>query len=371
MSVRSIARRLRVSPTTVSLALKNSPRVSASLRQRVAAEARATGYVPNARVTELMSEVRGSRFGGYRCTLCAFSLFPQLEPWKQPGFGQLREVFAGAKACAERHGYRLELLWLREPGMTAGRFRTILETRGVRGLYCLGSLDPDTEMPPALRSFSTVAHAASISTPLHRVVSHFAHDCTRLLEEVVERGYHRPGLVMKSSGDRRTSFAYTSTFLGFQERRFRSPHVPVLRLETWDRGDFGRWFDAHAPDVLLVHHEPSVLEGIDRFAHGRGLEVPGTLGVALLDKNPNPQRYSGVVQDNRRMGAEAIEILIWRICVNDLGPGEHPKLSLVPGSWNEGRTLRPSPLVSRTPDRSSVGDVLRGGRGAEELSGRA
>lgn len=343
MTVRAIARKLCVSPTTVSLALRGSPRISAEVKERIGREANACGYVPNARLAELMNEVRNARVPGFHCTIAAFSLFPQTEPWHERDYGHLRQVYEGALERARLHGYKLELLWLNAPGMTPDRFRKILESRGIRALYCLGSLDPDAPLPAALNSFAIVSHAASIATRSHRVASHFAHDCRTVLEQLAVRGYRRPGLVIKASGDRRTDFAYTSTFVGFHERVTHSPHIPILRIEDWSEESFTRWYDAHTPDALIVHHEAILLHRVEAALEKRRIAAPSGIGLVLLDKNPDPARYTGIIQDNRLMGAEAIEMLIGRICLNDFGPPEQPKFQLVEGYWNEGRTLRSRP----------------------------
>lgn len=349
MTIRAIARELGLSATAVSLALRGSPRVSGETRKRITRFAKSRGYVPNARVSELMNEVRSSRTPGFHATLAAFSLFPTEEPWKQTNYGHLREVFEGARECAERHGYKLDVLWLRAPGMTPERFRTILETRGIRGLYCLGSLVPDEPLPAMLEGFSVVTHASSVGSRLHRVASHFAHDCRTLLDQLVARGYRRPGLVLKDSGDRRTDYAYTSTFVGYQERALPGPHVPIFRIEDWEEDRFVAWFMRARPDVLVIHHEATLLHHVEETLEKHSVRVPEDLGVALLDKNPDKARYSGIVQDNRLMGAEAIEMLIGRLCLNDFGPPAQPKFELVEGYWNEGQTLRPH--ASKAPRR--------------------
>ena len=43
------------------------------------------------------------------------------------------------------------------------------------------------------------------------------------------------------------------------------------------------------------------------------------------------------------MGATATEMLLGRILLGDFGLPEFPKVELVQGRWNEGRTLRPAP----------------------------
>lgn len=341
MSVRSIARELGVSPTAVSLALKDSPRVSAALREAVRRRARETGHVPNARLNELMREVRQSAAPAYRATLGLISLFPEERPWiERPVYAHLGLVRQGARERAEAHGYKLEDFWVKRPGLTPDRLRTILEARGIRGLLCLGSLDPEERLPAALKSFAVVTHAASIPDRLHRVVSHFVADARTLFDELLRRGYRRPGLVILVSGDRRTDHLYSATFLSHQERKFAAPPIPVLRAEEWNEAEFAAWFAAHRPDVIVLHQYESYTRAIDEFLARRRIAVPRDVGLALLDKLPDPRRYAGIRQDPARMGATATEMLLGRILLGDFGLPEFPKVELVQGRWNEGRTLR-------------------------------
>ncbi len=341
MSVRSLARELGVSATAVSLALKDSPRVSAALRAAVRRKARARGHVPNARLSELMSEVRHSARPAYRATLGLISLFPEEQPWRErPAWWHLGAFADGARASAEAHGYRLENFWLKAPGMSPARLRAILEARGIRGLLCLGSLDPEEAFPAALRKFAVVTQGASIPDRLHRVASHFTADARRLFDELLGRGYRRPGLVILVSGDRRTDHLYSAAYLGHEERCFAPPAIPVLRSEAWDEREFSAWFAAHRPDALVLHQEGEYLGAMMSWLRRRGLRAPRDFGLALLDKNPDRVRYSGVCQAPRRMGAVALELLLSRVLLRDFGPTAWPKVELVVGEWNEGRTLR-------------------------------
>lgn len=341
MSVRSLARELGVSATAVSLALQNSPRVSATLRAAVQRAAKAVGHVPNARLTELMREVRRSGVAEYRGTIGVVTLFPEERPWlERPDYPHLRHVLEGARERAQAHGYKLEDFWVKRPGLTLARLRAIIEARGIRGLLCLGSLDPEERMPAALQKFTIVTHAASIPDPLHRVVSHFAADARTLFDELLRRGYARPGLLIRPSADRRTDHLYTAAFLSHQERKFSAPPVPILRAQEWDGREFQDWFAAHAPDALVFHQTEEYLASVMAVLARQGVRVPRHVGVALLDKNPDRARYSGICQDPARMGAVALEMLLGRMLLSDFAAPESPKIELVVGTWNEGKTLR-------------------------------
>jgi len=341
MSVRAIARQLGLSATAVSLALRGSPRVSAAVRARVEKAARAAGHVPNARLTELMREVRQSAAPRYRGTLGALWLFPEEEPWRErPTYEHLGLLLEGARRQAEAHGYRLENFWLKAPGMTPRRLAEIMDARGIRGVFCLGSLDPEERLPAALRRFAVVTQGVSIPEKMHRVVSHFTADARTLWGELQARGYRRPGLGILVSGDRRTDHLYSATFLSEQERAGTAAPVPVLRAETWDEGEFARWFDAHRPDAIVLHQYADYIRAVDAFLARRKLRVPRDVGLALLDKIPDRARYAGICQDPVRIGAMAAELLLGRLLLHDLATPEYPKVELVVGAWNEGKTLR-------------------------------
>ena len=341
MSIRSLARELGVSPTAVSLALQNSPRVSVALREQVQRAAERIGHVPNAQLATLMAEVRRSGAPVYRASVGIVSLFPEERPWvERPAYSHLGVVHESARQRAAAHGYKMEDFWVKRPGLTPARLRAILEARGIRGLLCLGSLDPDERFPAELMKFTIVTFAATIPDRLHRVVSHFAADGRTVYDELLRRGYKRPGLVILASGDRRTDHLYSATFLSHQERRFASPPVPILRAETWDQRELAAWYARHRPDVIVLHQYETYVAKLMVWFKQRGVVVPRDLGLALLDKNPDRQRFSGICQDPARMGAVSTEMLLGRLLLRDFGLPESPKVELVQGDWNEGATLR-------------------------------
>ena len=353
-----------MSATAVSLALKGSARVSGTLRAQVAKLAKAEGYVPNARLTQIMSEVRQSEKGGYRATLAAFSLFPDPEPW-HTGYPHLKPFLDGARERGAEHGYRLEYFWLKQPGMTVARFASLLGARGIQGLLCLGSRNPEERLPDELYRFSVVTFAASIPSRLHRVASNFTTDARLLFSQLAQRGYGRPGLIILQSGDRRTNFSYSEAFLGVQERSLPPPRVPILRAEEWNEAEFEAWIEAHRPDVLVLHEHREYLAAMEAYLRRRRLAIPRTVGLALLDLNPDLTHYTGICQNYPLMGATAVEMLIGRVILRDFGVPEHPKVEMVAGYWNEGESLCPA---ERTRARKKA---VAGGRMSRPLQDAA
>ncbi len=342
MSLRAIARKLGVSSTTVSLALRDSPRVSPALTARIKQLAKAANYVPNARLSELMSEVQRGASPAFRAWLGIFTLYPERAPWRS--HPHLKILIDESIVCARQHGYEAEYFWLKEPGLNPDRFRSILQARNIRGLFCLGSANPEEPFPTPLRDFAVVTFAASIPSKLHRVASHFAADATALFEQLLVRGYRRPGLCMLVHGDRRTAYAYSATYLSMCERHLPGARdLPILRADAWNAAAFDAWFTTYRPDAIVLHQDLPYIKGVEQCLRQHRLTVPGHIGLALLDKNPDCARYSGICQSIPRMATAAIELLISRMMIGDFHTPAYPKIELVVGDWNEGRTLRPPP----------------------------
>ena len=83
MSLRRIAAALGLSPSAVSLALRNSPKIPSETRQRVVREAERIGYRPNAKLKELMSQLRHSGDRANEACLGVISLYDSQRPWEQ------------------------------------------------------------------------------------------------------------------------------------------------------------------------------------------------------------------------------------------------------------------------------------------------
>lgn len=339
MSMRAIAKAAGVSPMTVSLALRQSGRVSRSTRERIQAIAREHGYAPNPRLREFMNEVRRSRIAGPKAAIGLISLYPEADPWRRVPHLQLS--IAGAEARATELGYRLERFWLHAPGMTPHRLRTILEARAINGLLCLGSLRADEPFPRELDRCALVTMGLTIATPLHRVASHHHHDAWALLEELERRGYRRPGLIIDPEWEVRTAFGYSAMCLLFQERTLGGIQVPILRVPGWHEPEFSAWLEQHRPDVLIVNEPLPFYRALEEFLARRRTRVPRDLGVAFLGSQLTREFYAGMSQDHEQIGRCAVDMLSGRIQQRDYGFPAQPKSEFVEGKWSEGASIRP------------------------------
>lgn len=340
MSLRRIAATLGLSPSAVSLALRNSPKIPPATRERVAAEAKKIGYTPNAKLKELMSQLRHSGSQTSQACFGVISLYDNPRPWEKSR--HLTRVYESMSRRAAELGYRLEPLWLKAPGMTIPRFRSILDTRGIQGLISFGSPDLMEPFPQALDHFAIVTQGLSIATPLHRVTSHFYNDLAHTLSRLHDRGYRRPGLVLGYYEEQRSAHAYTSAYLGWCEHTYGNPMpVPVLRTKRVEEKPLVQWIRKHKPDVVIFVHLYDVLDELRQVLSNNGITAPDDLGIVAVSQILEGTPFTGMQQNQSLMGAWAVELLVSRILNQDFGIPTHPRIEMVESNWVEGSTLRP------------------------------
>lgn len=338
MSVRKIAAALNLSPSTVSLALRNSDKIPAATRERVINQAQRIGYRPNAKLKEVMSQLRLTHIRPVEACFGVISFYDTLRPWERSE--HLTRIFNSMQLRATQLGYRLEPLLLRAPGMTYRRFRSILDARGIQGLLSFGSPNLGELFPEELSTYAVVTIGLSIETPLHRVTSHFYNDMTHLLSKVHAMGYRRPGLVLGNYEDRRSSHAYIGAYLGWCEHMFGNTVAPVLRMEGVDEEALVSWLRHYSPDVLVFVHLYDMLAELQRVLKKNRTRVPEDLGVAVITQILEGTGLSGMQQNQALMGAWAVELLMARIMNQDFGCPTNPRIEMVESRWIDGGSLR-------------------------------
>lgn len=339
MSTRRIAELAGVSATTVSLALRNSPKIPAQTRQRVLRLAKRLGYQPNAKVAELMAHIRLKRDPAHDACFGVISFYDTARPWEQSD--HFHRIHAGMTERADALGYRLEPFWLRGPGMSPARLRGILDARGIQGLLCFGSPNVEDELPPELASYALVTQGLSLKTPMHRVIHNVTNDMWRLMKKLQERGYRRPGLVIGEQEAARSGHAYLCVYLGWCQLMLGTPAaIPVLQVKQVEEQPVRDWLDQHEPDVVIFIHRHNLLGEFERVLRRAGLRAPDDIGVAVISQILDGTPFSGMESNQKLMGAWAVELLVARIMNHDLGVPAHPRVEMVDCRWIEGKTLR-------------------------------
>jgi DNA-binding LacI/PurR family transcriptional regulator len=336
-TLQDVASRAGVHRTTVSLALRDHPRIPAETRARVKTVAAKLGY----RINPLVSALMQSRRSGQdvkHVTLAYVTNYPTRFGWRPPHHDR-PDFFPGAVERARDFGYRLEHFWLGEPGMTSARFCDILSARGIHGLI-IGRLPPGQHcIDLEWARFSSVAVGLTLREPLlHHVTENHFDAAWQGMQRCHERGYRRVGLVFAGANDSpRVGDRWLGAFLAQQQLFPRADRLPPCPAVPANEDSFRAWFERVRPDALLAVHADPVLAWLERL----GRRVPHDVGVIELAGDHPELGRAGVYADPAQLGALAIEMLVGLMHRNENGvPRDQHEIQLT-GEWRDGNTLRP------------------------------
>lgn len=333
-TVRSLARELGLSHTTVSDALRGKGRVDPATVARVEKAAKEAGYQRNPLAAAVMSELRRSRGATFRGVLAAVDI---LEPQRRDPHGIFHhELITGGRTRAAELGFKLETFVVGEAGLTVPRLNAILEARGIHGVLLLPSwYRPDWSELDWSRYAAVYTDYVIERPPLHCVCCNHYRSITSLLTRLKERGYQRPGLFIDRGRDERTQRRFTAAFRSFQESEPGIEIVPMLITDVRREDEFAKWFRKHKPDVVLSHFT----EVIDWMEHC-GARVPEKHGFVSLNMLYRTRPCAGMDQQPRELGARAAEHLIAQLQRNERGIPEWPTTTTIMARWVEGPSVR-------------------------------
>ena len=150
ITIKDIAQRLGVAPSTVSMALKDSPEIGRETKEEIRRTAREMNYVPNPFGRALQS--RRSPLVGYLTDRVTDSFFDQLlqgagETAVKHGCGLLTGVVSSVEELESQleifREMRLEGMVVTLAGLRSPKAFTLLERSGIPPVFCSGRGGPD------------------------------------------------------------------------------------------------------------------------------------------------------------------------------------------------------------------------------------
>jgi LacI family transcriptional regulator len=334
VTMQMIADEAGVSRMAVSLALRNSPKISVTTRHRIHQIAQRLGYRPNPLVSALMTQLRDIRRVPRPTTLAYVTAYPTADGWRRPG--PFVDFYDGAKARAEALGYTLEEWWVAKPGMTEHRFSEILFNRNIHGLLIAPLPAGGSTLKLEWSRFATGTIAFSLASPLiHRASNDQYLSIGMALDELSKLGYRRIGLAITDEEDMRVQRKWSAGFMVYQQGIEPNRHVPHLLATGAFPRAVAEWFDEHRPDAVLSQDSK-----MPEYLSQLGYSVPKDVGVAHLSLNEADTAFAGINQNSRLVGASALDLVDAQLRRNERGLPPAPKTVLILGRWIAGPTVR-------------------------------
>jgi LacI family transcriptional regulator len=339
ITMAEVARAANVHQTTVSLALRNDPRLPRETRLRIRALAESMGYRPDPMLSAL-NFYRTSRDAAKTQPSIAF-LMRSRKNLPAEHFSADERFLKGARQACERMGFRIVPLQIENSPGEGARLTRVLRSRGIYGVILCSLHVTLRELAMDWDSFSALCiESQHLGLALHTVANNQSGATRNAVQRLVELGYRRIGLAVGEIEETSLEKPFTAGhLLGIHEHP-RLPLISPLLLQLEERAvtaaKLGSWVRRNRIDAVL-----SNWGSITDLLKMTGLRVPQDVGVATLDHNPNRGAAAGIRQSHELVGERAVEGLALMMKTNQRGPITLPNMTLIDGLWQDGPELPP------------------------------
>lgn len=341
--MKHVARAAGVSVAAVSLALRRDPSIPETTRIRVEDAAVRLGYRRNPLVAALMAGLRGRHPRRRDAHVLAYiDSFPEDMP--PQARASLQRFQVGAREEAGRQGYALERFRLGLGGLSEERIQRVLTGRGIRGVVFAPFPSTGTRLGVGWEAFALAAIGFSLEFPrLHRAVNHQLQSVQLALACLTERGYRRIGLAVTRHEDLRARRHWlSSVLLARHDHPAGKSAFPLLYEDEITRTALQAWMLRERPDVVV-----SSELGVRTMVEGAARRARRRIGFAHLHLVEPLMGCSGIDQNNERVAAAAVDLVVEQLHANSFGPPANPKTVLIEGTWVDGGS-------AQGPDASSA-----------------
>ena len=337
ITTRELASRVGCSQATVSLALRNDPRISAPMRRRVQEEALSAGYRADPLVAKLMASVQRRRLSSERLPISYLMCWDSLEA--HDSLANYREFRKGAGEQANELGYKLEVHLMGRDSKDGDRWYRMMKTRGLPGVI-IGPVAFDRREAPArsrlsisLEGLAAVTFGASLAEPkVDRVWPDTFQSVQKAVRAMWASGIQRVGFVSSRDLHMRQQGRGLGGYLELMFEACPERQLRPLLLETLTQPEpYVAWLREERPEVVLAVETPQ-LE--DLLEGGRRSQPPPRL--ISLDLEELAEGCTGLYQQARMCGKVAFNLLISRLHCNETGIPGTPRIVMVPGVWVNG-----------------------------------
>jgi DNA-binding LacI/PurR family transcriptional regulator len=302
VSQRDIARHFGVSHVTVSLALRHSRRVSASLSEEIRAHAEKVGYRSDP-VLQALSAYRDRKKSGQ-----VRGAIGWVNAWAEPGelraHPEIERFWRGAFAAAGERRYRLEEFRLGSE-LSPERLHEVLETRNIRGLIVPPHLSADAWSGFPWEDYAVVSFGRCCHGPRgHSVLPSAAANLMLAIRKLREAGHRRIGCLTGNSLLRQAGYCMVEGLSAVKRSLAGDDDFALLDLaevgEGRIAGEVRAWVRMNGLDAILGDEAAMIASVVEA-----GFVIPDGVAVATLAGDGN----QGINPGGEEIGRTAVQML--------------------------------------------------------------
>ena len=325
ISLQTIADAAGVSRATVSLSMRNHPRIPEQTRRRIQEIAEKLGYRPNAEVARLMGLLRENRALQDRPVMAMVTDTPKPLSRMRP----VPPTWKGFVARAEALGYLPEEFRV-TPDLPPERLTKILLSRGIRCVIFSVLRNPAIVRRMKLDSFCVAAIGNAVHNPvLSRCTSDKYANTLLACERLWEAGKRRIALVIPEKQEERVEHTFLSGYLVFHHlHRQANWRTPLVLNAPWDVERILAWIEKNRLDAVVAAYP-----GLRDAFRKRKIPTNQTPRICLV--NVMEPGKEGIDQRYDLIAAGAVDLVDAQHKRNETGLPARPKTLLIRGEWVE------------------------------------
>lgn len=333
-TLRSIAEACGCSRNTVSLALKDDPRVVAPRRKKIRETAKALGYRPDPKLAQVMGSIaKQQKEHLSKIGVLVPADFKRPDPWKDLSY--LKASYEGISRQMHERGYASDYFWLGAPKMTPSRMKDILLTRGIEGLIVLSYAKVPAVLDFDFSPFSAVVIGRALSEPRLDAVGEDLHnDLETAVMNIRARGYRRIGLALDSAFSSRSRHCWEAAYQFYQANIPEAERIPSCVYPRSNTDPLAAWMRQFKPDCVIGISETTYPDLLNL-----GFSFPGDAGFATLIRDEKYPGLAGMAFQHKRIAAKAVDIVVEKLRSHEHGLPDNPELVLFAGRWMDGDSL--------------------------------
>jgi len=343
-----LARLADCSTATVSLALRNDPRVAAGRRVELQKLARDRGYTPNPALAALAARRWAGKADSRESVMAVLSV--GLENSRLAlgrNYHGEPDLVGAAGKRAKQLGYTVEYHRLHDH-KTPETVKRILLARGISGLLLTGAHPTLALTAEFLAGFTSVMMGLTpFKRITHTVESDWAQGIKLAFSKLTGLGYRRIGVLLRpysSSEKQEIILSRALLELNAQEQTLGpQPKVGLLGSdEARHPVEFRDWYAREKPDAIIASNG-DVYRWLGTDSRGTAPAGPKPAFICLYNQGvATDPRMSCLRHNHGAEGSEAVELLDHLLRSRMVGLPRYPISIMVPPHWQEGDTTPPA-----------------------------
>jgi DNA-binding LacI/PurR family transcriptional regulator len=346
IGLRDVAAAAKVCVMTVSLALRDNPRISAGTRDRIKRLAAELGYHPDPELSRLMNHLRSSRTARGKIGIAVVDFYPTAGFVENVYNAKMR---LGAERRADELGFSITTMHAVDYHHSLPNLLKVIRARGLEGALLMPSVVPmELDTSVNWNGISVVSTSKSILVPrFHCIVPNQFGNTMRLLETLESAGHRRICAVFDEFFDERTAHNFTAA-VNWRTRDRATLFVPQAAPDS-DRAELvAGWLAQQRPDAVFAQSN-AVAKALPRL---RQAHPQVKFHIISLGAH-NSDGFSYLDERADLIGAGAIDLLGGMMYYHETGIPPHPRTTLIDGKLVLSRKtvgrISPLPAASEPP----------------------